>query len=207
MKLRLKGLIVLSVISCNQPSTQFESGKPGNSLNKENYTKMPPAKIVQRQTKYIYQQYIPASVHDLLEKQLPGWKLPEPDKWENFWFNHYRNDSSLINYAFGDFNGDLRRDYAFILQKDTSDIAIWILQSYKDIYQAIKLLHYKDIRQSLDLGIETVPAGKLNYIDFDADDVKSLKLKFPGIRALYFERGAETFYWNQNLYKSVITAD
>lgn len=209
MKFPLKGLIVLSIMSCNQPFVHSENGivKPSSSLGKKTHTQSHPAKLDQKNTTDIYHRYIPASVQVLLKKQLPGWKLPEPDKWEKFWFNHYRKDNTLVNFAFGDFNGDGRHDYAFILQKEKKDFALWILQSNHDTYQTIKLIQYVDISQPLDFGIELVPAGRLNYIDFDADEVKSLKLKNSAIQVLYFERGAETFYWNQNLYKSVTTAD
>lgn len=208
MKYLLKGFLALFIMSCTQ--RPVHSGKQranlSSSKNIEALEPKPFTDTIQSFTNKIYQQYIPSSVQRLLKEKLPLWKLPSPNVWERFWFNQYKKESTLINYVVADFNGDRKLDYAFILESNKKGFAVWILQSNFKAYQTIKLYEFKEMLP-LEIGIELVPIGKLNYIDFNADDTKSLNLTNQAIQILYFEKGGETFYWKRDSYASVTTGD
>jgi len=156
----------------------------------------------------VYQVYLSKAVMGYLKKELPDWKLPEPSRWQNFWFKEYKDDSVLVNYISNDFNCDSQSDYAFILQNQKNkQYAVWILQSKQDKLSVLKLHDFGKAELPLQFGIELVPKGSLSYIDFENDNPKPINLKCPGIQVSYFESGAETYYWNVNKFESVTTGD
>ena len=158
-------------------------------------------------TSEVYKKYIPDSILQLVATRLPEWKLPLPDSWERFWFKEYKKDTVLVNYISADFNGDGRKDYAFILNDAKREFATWVLQSKNGDYELIKLNSIKTVNGKTDMGLQIIPKGKLNYIDFDSDNDKYVMLKFPAIQVEFFEQSAETYYWQNGKYKSVTTGD
>ena len=157
----------------------------------------------------VYKSYIPKAVNAMLEEKLPGWKLPSPDTWEKYWFNAYKKDNALVDYVNGNFNGDGKPDYALLLENDQHAFIIWVLQSGVNDYKAIELKELTEATSPLNIGLELIGKGKLNYLSMNenADDIKTLDLKYQAIQVSYFEASAETFYWKNGKYQSVTTGD
>jgi len=210
MKRIIMCCLALSAFSCNNQQAK-EPSKPVDTV-KSPIIKAEPKEFKVKNTipaysDDIYRKYIPAPVFELLDQQLPDWKLPSPNTWEKFWFQEYKRDSSLINYTSGDFNGDDRPDYALILVNADKEFTVWVLQSEQGRYKAIKLHETTGLTLPIDMGLELTPKGELNYIDLDNDNPKPIQLKHPAITVAFFERAAQTYYWKDGKYESVTTGD
>lgn len=156
----------------------------------------------------IYDTYLPAGVKTYLATHLQDWQLPLPEQWDALWFQSYKKPDALINLTSGDFNCDGQKDYALLLShKKDSTIGAWIIQSAGAGYNAIKLETLEKPEDHIQLGLELIEEGGLNYIAPDSDDTPSLKLVCPAVQVTYFEKGATTYYWNKGEYNSVQTGD
>lgn len=156
----------------------------------------------------IYDQYLPADLKSYLAANLQDWKLPDPAEWDALWFQTYRRTNALINFISGDFNCDAQKDYALLLtNKRDSSLSAWIIHSGNNGLTGRKLDEYGKPENHIQLGLELVEAGDLNYIDPDVDDPKSIKLECPAIQVVYFEKAAITYYWDKDQYSSVHTGD
>lgn len=201
------GVVLLTACSQNQPKhTQKQDTAKHAVIPKHTITSK--KDTFPAYTADVYKPYITKKVDSLINRLLPGWSIPNPNTWENLWFNEYKKDSVLVNYIPADFNGDAQTDYALILKSGQHKYAVWVLQSDGDHYKAIKLHEtpYKTI--PIDMGIEPIAKGKLNYIDFDSDkEPTPIDLKNTAIQIVYFEQSAETYYWQGGKYLSVTTGD
>lgn len=156
----------------------------------------------------VYDEYLPAHLKSYINKNLPQWKLPDPSEWDNLWFQSYKSPNSLVNYIRGDFNCDQKEDYGLLLSDKTNSIAAWIIHSDENGYSGVKLEDIGTFDNHIQVGLELVEAGDLNYIDPDIEDEpKPIRLKCPAVQVVYFEKGAATYYWDNGKYNSVITGD
>jgi hypothetical protein len=87
------------------------------------------------------------------------------------------------------------------------DFPVWVLQSDENSYKASPLHSLGKSKKPVDVGIELLLIGTLNYMDKDGESIKSIELKCPAIRVLYFERSAVLYYWNKDHYEVVQTGD
>jgi hypothetical protein len=208
MKNILACLLLLIFLSCNQSSKK--TGKDRQESIPKTLVKLKsrPKDTIPVYDSIVYKKYIDTSVFRLLHNHLPEWKLPSPPVWDKFWFNEYKKNGYLVNYTYADFNGDNKTDYAFILDSNKV-FAVWILQSSGNKYKAVKLQDLGGPTETIDVGIDLVPKGKLDYIDLDNDNdnPKPINLKHPALTVESFERAAETYYWEGGQYKSVTTGD
>jgi hypothetical protein len=156
----------------------------------------------------VYKLYLSPIVLKLVQQRLPKWKLPEPSTWDKFWFTNYKKQNTLVNYIAADFNGDRKNDYCLILKNKQNIFAVWVLQSDKKDYLPIKLYETSSKTLPIEIGLELIPKGKLNYIDFDNDKTpKPIDLHNPAIQVVFFETSAQTYYWKNGKYLSVTTGD
>jgi hypothetical protein len=155
----------------------------------------------------VYRKYITRQVQTLLIDMLPGWQLPKPMAWDTIWFHKYKSETSLINYASADFNGDHRPDYAFILQNKKKGFAAWVLQSEGETYRPIRLTQTYKAVKSIEMGLAITPPGKIHYINNVSGNTETKLLQHPGITTVWFETSSETFYWENGRYASAITGD
>lgn len=130
-----------------------------------------------------------------------------PDNWDILWFQEYRTENGLVNYISGDFNCDTKQDYALLLANANNELAVWVIQSNNDDYQFEKIHVLGQIHTPVSLGIELIPKGKLDYINLDVEESKTINLNCPGIQIAHFERAAVTYFWNNGKFESVQTAD
>jgi len=206
MKYLFIALLSSVIFSCKQPQNNTVKHQADSTTRKP---AVAPAinDTAAAYTDAVYAQYVPAQVMTMLKEQLPGWQLPAPGTWEKYWFDAYKKDSTLVNYAPADFNGDHQPDYALLLKNTDDQYAVWVLQSQAGTYQAIQLYQLEANNLPLSTGIELLPAGQLNYMDLDADDNKTIQLQQPAIQVVFFEAAAETYYWKNGKYQSVTTGD
>lgn len=217
MKPLLTAIIALLLLSCSDSRTQTTKEK---TIKVDSPTVAPSsdylpdsAEMLQKLQNYvydttIYDQYLPADVKNFLFTHLPEWKLPHPGEWDALWFQTYKTPNSLVNFISGDFNCDGEKDYALLLtNKVDASLAAWIIQSGPDGYTGIKLEDYDKQENHIQLGLELIPPGSLNYMDLDSDEEQVLKLECSAVQVSYFEKGATTYYWNKDQYSSVVTGD
>lgn len=179
----IKGLLLILLLSVNQVRAQTSRPIDG-----------------------VYNKYISPTVLSLITQKLPEWRLPAPSSWEVYW-DQYKKDSTLVNYVSSDFNGDLKPDYAFILKNSKKIFAVWVLQSKGKNYQAIKLYQLTQDQLPLEIGIELLPKGDLNYLNLEQDKFGHVKLRNSAIQVVFFEQAAEAYYWEKDKYRSVTTGD
>lgn len=158
-------------------------------------------------TRSAYQQYITTQVQTLLTNLLPDWHMPDPAAWEKYWFDQYKSDTSLVNFARADFNGDHRPDYALILQSSQNKLAVWVFQSENNTYRPFKLTEMKTAKPPIQMGLELRRPGIFDYTDAETGRAKTMTSPYPAISVLWFETSSETFYWSNNRYRSVFTGD
>ena|SRR5688572_3702512 len=209
--MRLLLILAVGFIACAQPNpTQKIENKDTLSVRKSD------TPIVQRQqpqdsivpyANTIYHQFISQNVMNLTKQTLPQWHLPNPNTWDAVWFNGYKKDSALVNYVAADFNCDNKQDYALLLTNAKKEFTIWVLQSQNEGYKPIRLYELGNMEKPLEVGIELVAKGAINYLDENAEDVKSITLKCPAIQVMFFEKAAVTYYWENGKYNEVQTGD
>lgn len=216
IKLLLTVIILLALFSCGRQkgAPKQESTATDSTASVQPSTSAPDsAEMLQKLQAYvydstIYDHHLPAELKNYLSANLQDWKLPEPTEWDALWFQNYRSTNSLVNFISGDFNCDAQKDYTLLLSnKRDSSLAVWIIHSGNNGLTSIKLDEYGKPDNHIQLGLELVEAGNLNYIDPDMDDTKSIKLECPAIQVVFFEKGATTYYWDKDKYSSVQTGD
>jgi hypothetical protein len=159
-------------------------------------------------SKSVYDEYFTSEIKKFLKDSMNEWTVPNPDEWDNLWFQTYRNPASLVNYITGDFNCDNKRDYAVLLADKSKAISAWVIQSNNSGFTKIKLEDCGTFENHIQVGLELIDPGKLDYIDPEKDGVlKPIILKCPAIQVEYFESAATTYYWNKNKYSSAVTGD
>lgn len=201
-------------MACNQQDqthkTEIKDAVSKNMADTPIVQNVQPQETIVSYDSIIYKQYISQGTMDLINQKLPDWYLVAPNNWDQFWFKEYKKDRSLVNYMAGDFNCDQKQDYALVLADRKNELAVWVLQSDGKDYKSIKLHDLGKTGIPLEVGIEIVPEGNLNYIVVDEDDedgVKSIELECPGIQVMFFEKSAVTYYWKNEKYHELQTGD
>jgi hypothetical protein len=206
--MRLLLILAVGFIACTQPNTtQQLQNKDALLLSKTDSPIVQPQNSFVNYDSTIYNQFIPLNVRNLVKLKLPQWHLPNPNTWEAVWFDSYKKDSVLVNYVSADFNCDSKQDYALLLINEKQEFAIWVLQSQNEDYKPIRLYDLGNMGKPLEVGIEHFGKGALNYLDENAEDVKSIMLKCPAIQVMFFEKTAVTYYWENGKYNEVQTGD
>ncbi len=158
--------------------------------------------------KTVYDKYFPAELRNYLKDSLSDWYIPDPEEWDNLWFQTYMNPDALVNFIRGDFNGDKKTDYAVLLKDKHKAVAAWAIQTDNNGFTKIKLEDCGIFNPHIQAALQIIEPGKLEYIDPESDDPpKPLMLQHPAIQVEYFETSATTYYWDKNKYKAVVTGD
>lgn len=216
IKPQLIAITLLVLISCVEHKGEpvLETSGTDSATSTQPSTFEPDsAEMLQKLQAYVYDStiydtYLPAGVKTYLATHLQDWQLPHPEMWDALWFQSYKKPDALVNLISGDFNCDGQSDYALLLSyKKDSTIGTWIIQSAEAGYNPIKLEAFEKPEDHIQLGLELIEQGMLNYIDPDADTTRSLKLACPAVQVTYFEKGATAYYWNKGEYNTVQTGD
>lgn len=210
IEMRFLIILIVGFLSCNQPEATQKTNQSDSTVITNVADVKQQVETKSKSVNYdssIYARFIPKQVFNLLKQKLPDWKFMNPNEWESFWFEQYQKDSSLVNYVPADFNCDGKNDYAFLLKNSKGVMAVWVLQSYEGGYNTFKVHEIETDRKPIDVGIDLVEKGKLEYIDLDDESIKSINIKCPAVQVLFFERGAVTYYWSKDKFESVQTGD
>jgi hypothetical protein len=202
-------LIVLSaaLFACNQKGNKKINVAPGDSLviqparpdTLQNDTLSVPGRSV-------YAQYIPGSVTSWLAKDLPDWNIPDPSKWDKYWWDQYKKNKALVNYLPGDFNCDSQPDHALILTDRKGNVAAWVLIAKNNGFEKVKLNGYENISSGpIGIGLEILPKGE--HGDLNHEKAKKVSVKCEGVTVTYFEKAARSYYWENGKMKWIQTGD
>jgi hypothetical protein len=202
-------VIVLVLLSCNNSNNDNTAkGKDSNiSLHDSGLIK---EKVYETEKLYdssIYASYVPVSLKEYLDKEVTGWSIPAPAKWESYWFNQYKKDSSLVNFLTSDFNCDGKKDYALILREKKGTLSSYAIVSNATGFSKHKLEDLGEEMDKIGTGLELVLPATIHHIDDSDGEPPSLQLKCPAIQIIWFEQAARTFYWEKNKFKYVQTGD
>ncbi len=143
-------------------------------------------------------------------QQLPGFHLvtlQDRDSDTRAWIAKHipNNDASVVH---ADVDGDGRSDLALLLKNDKSASALVISE-------CPAADHCKPVYQ-LELGnveftyITSVPVGsKVTETEAEEDSGPPVRLKFVGIRLVYFEKGEVVSYWSpeRKQFEQIETGD
>ncbi|MBN2200544.1 hypothetical protein JW777_01165 [bacterium] len=114
-------------------------------------------------------------------------------------------NGALPNHAHGDFDGDDRRDHAFILiQKDEAKCGLFVLPGSGG--RIIKLHEMPLSRRDgkIHAGLSPVKPGRYltacgrGFWDCGPDEPAELELTRSGVYFFIFEGPCSIFYWNEN---------
>jgi hypothetical protein len=213
----LTALILLALLSCKQQTTTGATKIIGDTKTPGD-TSPVPAKTssgrgmidtFDQRSNNTYQRYIDQRLKSYLDTASGGWALPAPNRWDTVWFNLYHEDSSLVNYVSGDFDCNGIKDYALILKKANGTIGAYAFLSMGSTFKSEEIIEFgKDTGQQIDIGLDLLPPGTYHYIEPDSEkEPPPIKLKCNSIQVMYFERAAETYYWEKGKFKSITTGD
>lgn len=206
----LYAVIALIMLSCNNSGNDSpdETKKDSGNVTKDS---LPPVNDIPETDKQydssIYASYIPAALKDHLDKALPGWSIPAPAKWEKYWFNQYKKDSSLVNIVPGDFNCDGQKDYALILRKKKKALAAYAFVSAANGFTKHELQDLGEEMELIGTGLELIRPSSVHHIGEGDEEPAPVQLKCDAVQIVWFEQAARTYYWNKNKFTYVQTGD
>ena len=200
----LFALIAVALFSCNNSGNDksTETTKDPDAVKKD--TTPPINNIPETDRQYdstIYASYIPAVLKDHLDKALPGWSIPAPAKWEKYWFNQYKKDSSLVNIVPADFNCDGQKDYALILHKKKNALAAYAFVSSANGFTKHELQELGEEMELIGTGLELIRPSSVHHIGEGDEEPAPVQLKCDAVQIVWFEQAARTYYWNKNKCK------
>lgn len=152
--------------------------------------------------------FIDIQLKAYLDTMFIGWSLSSPDRWDSVWYNQYKNNGILVNYLKGDFDCNKEPDYALLFKRSDGNLVVYAFLMSDKIFRKYKLIDFgKDEGQLINYGIDLIEPGKINYFDPESDDSPFIVSECNAIQVFIFEKGAETFYWENGKLKSVPTGD
>ena len=189
----LTTILAIGLFSCGQTTTD-KKVNTDSTHNERKY--IAPQTIIDSQLK-VY-----------LDTAFNGWTFPSPERWDSVWFNQYKNNGNLVNYVKGDFDCNKKTDYALLFKRGDARLVAYAFLWADKAFKKFELIDFgKDTTKLIDYGLEIIPSGKINYMDPESDDAPFVMAKCQAVQVLSFEKGAETFYWEEGKFKSVPTGD
>lgn len=157
---------------------------------------------------FAYDAVVPKAAMSTIRTLLPGWNFPGRSRYERVFFDYYAKNSMLINFIHGDFNCDGIEDYSAILESSHNQLTAWVIHSTNGTYTAVMLEKMNSTSEPINVGLVLVPKGKLRYLDNrQKSQPRPIDLACNAITVLTLESSAQTYYWKNNTYLSVFTAD
>jgi hypothetical protein len=206
----LFAIIAIAFISCNNSNNDkpADTKKDPGTATKDSVA--PVNNVPETEKQYdstVYASYIPAALKDYLDKELPGWAMPAPSKWEKYSFNQYKKDNSLVNIVPGDFNCDNQKDYALILRKKKNALAAYAFVSGNNGFTKHQLQDLGEEMDMINTGLELIPPSAVHHIGEGDEEPAPVQLKCDAVQVIWFEQAARTYYWNKNRFTYVQTGD
>jgi hypothetical protein len=205
----LTAILVLGLFSCGEAATTADTANIDTTqAAKEKAISDTGTSDNKQYSRDIYEQYIEPKLKIYLDKEFNGWTLLTPNRWDTVWFNQYKSESTLVNYISGDFDCNHQKDFALLFHKADDEISAYAFLSSGNSIKAVKLMDLgKDTGEQIEFGIELLPPGKYNNMDPESEEAPSVRINCNAVQILSFEKGAETFYWDNGKVKSIMTGD
>ena len=143
-----------------------------------------------------------------IEKELPGWKIPESNSWEKYWYNRYKQGKNLVYRVQKDFDGNGHTDYAYILKDSLEKHAVWAFLGNDSSYTRHRIYDITRLPNSkLHVGLTVLKAG--SYNDLNTTDTLPVKIQtnHPAIHVIFFETASKAFYWKDGSFHLIQTGD
>ncbi|HEU4718664.1 MAG TPA: hypothetical protein VFU15_12555 [Bacteroidia bacterium] len=154
----------------------------------------------------IYEDYLPSSLQDFLEKDFSGWKLVSPSLWSGYWFDKYKTDSSLVDLFPADFNCDDKTDYALLMYNaERKETGLWIFIAGKAGFSAEKADVWEN-QPEADLGLYAIQRAPDRAVT-DVYENKTVKPDCDAIDFVKFESASRVYYRANGKYLYVQTSD
>lgn len=202
----MKAALIFSIIfstACGQTNEQIENVVVNSNQNNQNIiSDRKDLDTLPAFNEDIYKEYIPQKLDVFLSKEMPGWKIPAPDKW-GYWFNEFKTSNNLVNFISGDFNCDKQTDYALILAGKQKELSVWVFFAKNNSFEKIKLEDFGDDSGEIIFGLSVLKPGIHKY-DWNPEPVK---INCQAIETIYFEKASSAYYWDKGKFKSITTSD
>lgn len=200
----LSAILFLWFISCRPANTETHDNKDSNSNVNIPLIRKTKSEASQNDIS----NFIDKQLVAYLDTNFNGWTMPEPNRWDTIWFNQYKNDGNFVNYVTGDFDCNNKKDYVLLFKQANSSIVAYSFLSKRNSFQSFQLFDFgTDNDEMIEYGLELLPPGIYSYMDPESDEAPSVSIKCNAVQILYFEKGAETFYWEKGKLQSIMTGD
>jgi len=146
---------------------------------------------------------------DRVLADLPGYhllKLTELDvEARAFFVEHFPKANPSVVHA--DFDGDGRLDYALVLRNDKSQVTKLVVLLCPEEGHCRNVSETDASAYSGSVYLRPVARGaRISQTESADADSSPVRLKFSGIRMMYFGKGEVVLYWNEKLNKMVAIA-
>ncbi len=149
------------------------------------------------------------NIIDYIKIHFKEYRIADTSDFVNDWCAFYQ-EKNVPYYQEGDYNGDTLTDYAVMLLSG-SDFKIVVVQSEDNnkfscfilTDEKSEGLTYPLLKGELEIGFGISPPGE--FYDFDSDS--TIKIETNTLDVIFFEKAAESYYWKNNKYLRIHTAD
>jgi len=158
----------------------------------------------------IYQNYISKELLLYLEKNHPGWSVPNQNKWHPQLFAKYKTATSLVNYIRADFDCNGKPDEVLIIGKGANVLAAVAFLAVADSFKTTELTELGAAGEKIEFVLTLYKRGtyKISDPDLKASDSKTVTFTCSGagiglFNELY-EGGNDVYYWKGNNLMSCV---
>lgn len=149
-----------------------------------------------------------AAITSYIDRELPGWKVPQSSEWEKYWYNRYEASQNTVYRVQEDFDGNGQSDYAYILKDSAEKYAVWVFLENDSSYIKHRIYDITRLPNSkLHVGLAVLKAG--SYHDLNTTDTVPAKVQtnHPAIHVIFFETASKAYYWKDGSFHLIQTGD
>jgi hypothetical protein len=196
-------LFLIVLFACNQQKGNKEIAKSDTLVSAS--TPATNNRYVDTMDVTVYNSYLDEPLKNYLSVHMKDWSLIPRQSWEAYWWDQYRKDKSLVSYISGDFNCDNRIDHAMILSDTAHNYSVWVFLAHENDFTATQLDNFERETGPVGIGLEIFSKGKQNTIQ--GNKISSVNIKCEGVTIIFFEKAAQSYYWDNGRVKMLQTGD
>jgi phenylpyruvate tautomerase PptA (4-oxalocrotonate tautomerase family) len=148
------------------------------------------------------------SIEQHIQTALPGWKVPEKNSWEKYWYERYKEGKNLIYRVQSDFDGNGQTDYAYILKDSANKHTVWAFLKNDTSFTAHRIYDITQLNNSkLHVGLAVLKAGSFDDLNTAGGEPVKVKTDHPAIHVIFFETAAKAYYWKDSTFHLIQTGD
>ncbi|MEO8067654.1 MAG: hypothetical protein ABI599_08190 [Flavobacteriales bacterium] len=154
------------------------------------------------------------SARMLPQRYRAEWRMPDPDRWDEYWQQQYADTGGTLGMRSADFDGDGTMDDALLLhrtdttQRDTSLALLVAFGNGRDTLLAT--YPWAESEGGIGMGLLLHPAGPLGHLGGEEGELvipSPVQLEHPAVTMVFFEKGAITWFWYNGKFQHVWTGD